>query len=103
MPLKTIFQRLALTGVWSQQVALAAAALGLGFGLLPIAIFFIGATALGRYEGASLPRLYDSIFDGLMQGSIASWAVVLGPYALCLLFQVLRLWWRIGSPQPKRG
>lgn len=102
MHAKTILRRVALTSAWSQQVAIAAAALLAGFVLTPIAIFSIGAAALGRYEGASLARLYDSIFDGLAQGSLASWGVVLGPYALYLLFKALNLWWRIGSPQPTR-
>jgi hypothetical protein len=61
---------------------------------MPILIFYAGVTTLGRYEGASLHSLYGSLFTGLQEGSIASWVVFLGPYALYLLFRALRIWWR---------
>ena len=78
---------------------IAAAALALAFGafLLPLCIFYSGSAALGRYEGATAERIYSTVFDGLGHGSIAAWIVVLGPYALYLLFKALRLWWRVGA------
>jgi hypothetical protein len=69
----------------------------IGVALMPILIFYAGAAALGRYDGASLGALYASLFVGMRQGSIASWLVFLGPYGLYLLFRALRLWWRAGS------
>ena len=75
------------------------AALGLliGIGLMPVLIFYAGAATLGRFEGASLARLYHSLWAGLGQASIASWAVLLGPYGLYLLFRGLQAWWRAGA------
>lgn len=75
------------------------AALGLLIGLtvMPVLIFYTGAETLGRYEGASLGRLYHTLFQGLGQASIASWTVFLGPYALYVLFRGLRAWWRLGA------
>jgi len=78
---------------------LGVAALGLltGVGIMPVLIFYAGVATLGRYEGASLGRLYHSLFVGFGEGSIASWVVLLGPYGLYLLFKGLRAWWRVSA------
>jgi hypothetical protein len=97
MSSKTILGRLGLTSGWSQEVGSGLLALLLGFAVMPILIFFTGSMALGRYEGASLTRTYDSLYQGLVVGSVASWIVVLGPYGFYLLFKALRLWWRVSG------
>lgn len=79
------------------ELGLAALGLLIGAGVLPVLIFYSGALTLGRYEGASLGRLYHSLFVGLGQASIASWVVLLGPYGLYLLFKGLRAWWRASA------
>jgi hypothetical protein len=79
------------------ELALAALGLLIGVGLMPILIFYTGASVLGRYEGASLGHLYASLFAGLGQASIAAWVVLLGPYGLYLLFKGLRTWWRLSA------
>jgi hypothetical protein len=78
---------------------LGVAALGLltGVGIMPVLIFYAGVATLGRYEGASLVRLYHSLFVGFGEGSIASWVVLLGPYGFYLLFKGLRAWWRVSA------
>lgn len=90
-------RRSKLSGGWLFELAAAVIGLGLGFGLLPLAIFYAGATSLGRYEGASAAGIYDGVYQGLGSGSAASWIVVLGPYVLYLLFKGLRVWWRAGA------
>jgi hypothetical protein len=97
MSINRILDRIGLSSPWSVEVALAAFGLLIGVGLLPVLIFYAGAATLGRYEGASLGRLYHSLFQGLEQASIASWVVLLGPYGLYLLFRGLRFWWRRGA------
>jgi hypothetical protein len=84
-------------GAWSRELLFTAIALTVGFLLMPVFIFFAGSETLGRYEGASLGRLYSSVYAGFRAGSPASWIVVLGPYALWLAFRGLRLWWRTGG------
>jgi hypothetical protein len=69
----------------------------LGVALMPVLIFYAGVAALGRFDGASLGRLYSSLFEGLREASIASWVVFLGPYGLYLLFRALRAWWRASA------
>ena len=79
------------------ELAIAALGLLVGAGLMPLLIFYGGASALGRYEGASLKHVYDSLLLGLSSASIASWIVFLGPYSLYLLFKGLRAWWRASA------
>jgi hypothetical protein len=95
--MRRLFRRFGLTSPWSVELSLAGLGLLIGSGLMPILIFYSGVATLGRYEGASLERLYQSLLAGLGQASIASWVVLLGPYGLYLLFKALRLWWRAGA------
>ena len=79
------------------ELGLAAVGLLIGAGLMPLLIYYLGAATLGRYEGASLGRVYQSLFLGLGEASIASWTVLLGPYGLYVLFKALRAWWRASA------
>jgi hypothetical protein len=85
------------TRPWTMELAAAVVALLIGAALMPVLIFYSGVAALGRYEGASLGRVYSSMFAGLSQASIASWVVLLGPYGLYVLFKALRGWWRFSA------
>jgi hypothetical protein len=93
----TFLKRLGLAGSWSQELAVAALALALGFGALPALIFLAGSVSLGRYDGGSVGGVYDGVYRGLETGSSASWIVVFGPYGLYLLFKAFRLWWRASA------
>jgi hypothetical protein len=97
MALNTSIAAWARRRPWALESAIVLAALIIGIGLMPSLIFYAGVAALGRYEGASLHALYASLSAGLQEGSIASWLVLLGPYALYLIFRVLRLLWRVGT------
>jgi hypothetical protein len=82
---------------WAVELGAAVACLILGVAVMPVAIFYTGVAALGRYEGATLGHLYSSIFTGISANSSAAWVVILGPYGLYLLFKLLRAWWRAGA------
>ena len=97
MSIRTSLQRLGFASPWSVELGLAVLGLLIGIALMPVLIFYAGAAMLGRFEGASLGRLYHSLFVGLGQASLASWTVLLGPYGLYLLFKALRAWWRAGA------
>lgn len=97
MGLETILKRLDLTGRWTRELVHTALALAAGFGLMPLAIFYAGSQALGRYEGASAARIYRGTYQGLQTGSLASWIVVLGPLGFYLIFKGLRQWWRASA------
>jgi hypothetical protein len=94
MAIRRILEAIGMTSPWSMELGLAALGLLIGVGIMPVLIFYGGSSVLGRYEGASLGHLYNSLFLGLGQASVASWAVLLGPYGLYLLFKGLRAWWR---------
>ena len=68
-----------------------------GFALMPVLIFLAGSSLLGRYEGASVGRIYGAVYRGLETGSMASWVVLFGPYGLYLIFKGLRSWWRASA------
>ena len=91
---RNLLARLGLGGAWSVELGAAVFAVLTGALLLPILIYFTGVATLGRYEGASLGNLYKSLYAGLAKGSIASWVVILGPYAYYILFKALRAVWR---------
>ena len=74
-----LLNRLGLTGWWARQLVLAVCALAVGFGAVPLLIFYAGSWALGRYDGASAAGIYQGIYHGLPAGSLVSWIVVLGP------------------------
>lgn len=93
----TTHKRFVLKRPWVRETLVAIVTLGLGFGLLPLLIYFAGSSLLGRYEGASPARIYDGVYRGLQAGSLVSWIVVLGPYGLYLLFEGLRFCWRAGT------
>jgi hypothetical protein len=97
MRLETILKRLNSAGRWTRELVHAALALAAGFGVMPVAIFYAGSQALGRYEGASAARIYRGIYQGLLAGSLASWIVVLGPLGFSLIFKGLRQWWRASA------
>lgn len=80
-----------------KQLGIAGIALVCGLGLLPPLIYLAGTAALGAYEGVGIGTIYRSVFKGMADGSLAAWSVVLGPYALFLLFQLLRRWWYAGT------
>jgi hypothetical protein len=90
-------RRLAEQRPWTAEASIAAIGLLLGVVLMPTLIFYAGVATLGRFDGASLERLYGSLFQGLREASIASWVVLLGPYGLYVLFRALRAWWRASA------
>ena len=97
MGLNGNFSRIGLTGTWSRELTFAVVGLVCGAAVLPALIYYAGLVTLGRYEGASLGHIYAILFEGLKQASVASWTVLLGPYALFLLFRGLRTCWRAGA------
>jgi len=92
-----VLTRLGLASRWSQELSVALIALGLGFGIMPLLIYWAGSSLLGRYEGANAARIYDGVYQGLETGSIACAVVVFGPYVLYLAFKLLFLGWRSGA------
>ena len=92
-----ILARMGLTNPWVREAALAVLALIVGFGVMPMLIYLAGSTSLGRYDGATPARIYEGVFRGLQEGSVASWVVVLGTYGMYLGLKGLAVWWRASA------
>jgi len=86
---------------WSREAIAALLALGVGGALMPLLIFFAGAALLGRYDGASAARIYDTVYGGLRSGAASSWIVLLGPYVLYLLARALAAGWRAAGTRAR--
>ncbi len=97
MRFSQILSRLGLRRGWTRELWFTGIALAAGFALMPALIFWVGSSVLGRYDGASANRIFESVYSGLKSGSAASWIVLLGPYGLYLTFKALRLWWRASA------
>jgi hypothetical protein len=100
MPVPTWISNLVPRSPAARQLVAAAAALIVGAAILPALIYAAGSLLLGRYDGASLSQTYGTVFSGLGAGSVASWIVLLGPYALYQLQRGLRILWRVGGDPP---
>jgi hypothetical protein len=97
MRFSQFFGRLTQSRGWPREILLTVIALACGLLLMPVLIFYGGSSLLGRYEGASVQHMFQSLYVGLRTGSSASWIVLLGPYGLYLVFRALRLWWRASA------
>ena len=69
MRFSQIFRRLRVLRGWPRELLLSVLALGAGFALMPVLIFYSGSLLLGRYEGASVAHQFQSIYGGLQAGS----------------------------------
>jgi len=97
MSLGTAVRQLAKDRPWALELGAAAVGLLFGLILMPVLIFYTGVATLGRYEGASLKQIFANLYEGLAQGSTASWVVFVGPYGLYVLGKGLRGWWRASA------
>ena len=97
MSFSQYYRRIGLSGGWSRELWLTALALAAGFGLMPVLIYVVGSSTLGRYDGASLRRVFETLYAGVQSGSASSWIVLFGPYGLYLIFRGLRLLWRASA------
>jgi hypothetical protein len=97
MRFSQLFGLLGRSRGWTREIVLTGLALVLGFALMPVLIFYAGSSLLGRYEGAGVGRMFQSLYAGLQTGSAASWIVLLGPYGLYLCLKAPRLWWRASA------
>lgn len=78
------------------ELMLAAILLTFGLVALPAAVYWVGQFVVGGYESeAGLAGLVGAIWDGLGQGHIAAWILVLSPY---VTVQLLRAAFRLLRP-----
>jgi hypothetical protein len=76
------------------QLILVGIGLVLGFVLLPALVFFVGTAVIGTYASGAhrLGSFYGNLVADLIHGSPVAWILVVGPYVLLLLLQLI--FWR---------
>ena len=96
---------------WPREALWLAAALALGFLVIPLLIWAVGNRVLGPYThtqdptaGTGPARLLADFFAGLGHGSVVFWLVALGPYLLLSFIRLLYGLLRAGrAPAASRG
>jgi hypothetical protein len=83
-------------GDWRRELVIAAAGLGVGMFVLPLAIYGVGKRILGDYspDGGVL-TLAEHIWSDLLAFEPAAWILVLSPYLVLQLGRFARRLWRI--------
>jgi hypothetical protein len=75
---------------WRKELLLALACLGVGLIVLPILIYVVGAQLLATYGGGSgIGAFYGDFLRNLMAGTLRTWFIVLAPYLLLRLLQLI--------------
>lgn len=74
---------------------------GLFFGLLfvgivlvPIAIYFVGASIFGEYGGNGYGEFFGSLSGKIRSGDRVSWFLILSPYLAILVLRMAAWGWR---------
>ena len=81
---------------WKRELVIAAVLLfGIGFLVLPFAIYWVGTKLIGEYApDASAFALAEQIWNDLLQLDPFTWLLVLSPYLVVLLLRLVRRVWR---------
>lgn len=72
-----------------RELLIAGGALLVGLIVLPLMIYAAGQLTLGPYHNGGFGTLLKDFYQGLLQGSLAHWMVVLGPYLFLSAFRGL--------------
>ncbi|HEU4616607.1 MAG TPA: hypothetical protein VFV10_01125 [Gammaproteobacteria bacterium] len=77
------------------ELLLAALLFCFGVAVLPLAIYWVGVFVVGPYEGKTgVMSLLEAIWQGLGQGQIVAWLLVVSPYVVVQLVRLARVLWR---------
>jgi hypothetical protein len=80
---------------WKREVLIAALFFGVGFFVLPLAVYWVGQTLIGEYAPDAGPlTLAEHIWSDLLSLKPAAWILVIGPYVVLQLARLVRRTWR---------
>jgi len=83
---------------WKRELVIAAALFGLGFLLLPPAIYWVGKEVVGNYGAdQGMLALADQIWADFLALEPAAWVLVFSPYLLVQIVRLIRRTWRPSS------
>ncbi len=72
-----------------------------GIVILPIAIYFVGATIFGTYGGEGYGDFFGAISAKIRGGDQVAWFLVLSPYLAVLVLRLMRWAWRQTAAWPQ--
>ncbi len=67
----------------------------LGIGLLPFAIWIVGRTVFGDYEGGTFMDFVGMLAGRLGAGDLTAWFLVLSPYLAISILRLTASGWRL--------
>ena len=78
-----------------RELTIAAVAFGIGFFILPVAIYWVGQRIIGEYapEAGAL-TLSETIWTDLLNLQPAAWLLAASPYLVFQLLRLMRRLWR---------
>ena len=80
---------------WKRELVIAAAGLGVGLFILPLAIYGVGRQIFGAYSpDGGLLMLAEHLWSDLLAFEPSAWALVLSPYLVLQLARFARRLWR---------
>jgi hypothetical protein len=83
---------------WKREILIAALLFGIGFLVLPLAIYFVGQGLIGEYAPDAGPMsLAEQIWTDVLTLKPAAWILVLSPYVVLQLGRIVRRTWRTRS------
>lgn len=81
----------------ARELAWLAALLIVGIVLLPIAIWVVGRTIFGDYEGGAYMDFFGALAGRLATGDLAAWFLVLSPYLAICTLRLSAFGWRLAA------
>ena len=86
------------TETWKRELLIAVLFFGVGFFVLPLAIYWVGQTLIGEYATDAGPlSLAEQVWSDLLWFEPAAWVLVLSPYIVLQLSRFVRRTWRTRS------
>jgi hypothetical protein len=69
--------------LWQRELFWAIGGAAFGLTALPVLIYIVGAKLLGEYAGGgTLASFFQHYFGNLLDGSLASWSIAIGPIVI---------------------
>ena len=65
-----------------------------GFALLPVAIYFVGNTVFGAFDGNGYNEFFSALSGRIRSGDRAAWFLVASPYLAIMTLRLMAWGWR---------
>lgn len=86
-----------LVKMLKKEAALFAGLFFFGLAILPIAIWFVGKSLFGAYDGAGYGTFFGALSGKIRAGDLAAWFLVLSPWLVWQCLRLMALGWRTAA------